>query len=159
MAANPTIEIEALKDVTPLHSYYYENVFSLEDLYLFRAVFHFYGGNQEQAIADYLRCQEIKYEGTADKNHGKKTDGTGFHTPNAAFNHEHCNESIRAYSQSSTPMLSMNSSRTDLSDVGLCSLNVHETNYNIMLCYLMKKEFAKAVEKINEIVREAPGKY
>lgn len=38
----PTIDIEALKDI-PLHSYYYENVFSLEDLYLFRAVYHFYG--------------------------------------------------------------------------------------------------------------------
>lgn len=56
-------------------------------------------------------------------------------------------------------MLSMNSSKTDLSDVGLCSLNVHETNYNIMLCYLMMKNHAKAVEKINEIIREAPGKY
>lgn len=46
-------------------------------------------------------------------------------------------ESMKAYSRSSTPMLSMNSSKTDLSDVGLCSLNVHETNYNILLCHLM----------------------
>jgi tetratricopeptide (TPR) repeat protein len=39
------------------------------------------------------------------------------------------------------------------------SLNVHETNYNIMLCYLMLKNHQKAVDKINEIIREAPGKY
>lgn len=36
-----TIDLDSLKDI-PLHSYYYENVFSLEDLYLFRAVFKFY---------------------------------------------------------------------------------------------------------------------
>lgn len=52
----PGIDIEALKDI-PLHSYYYENVFSLEDLYLFRAVYHFYGRQYELSIQDYLKCQ------------------------------------------------------------------------------------------------------
>lgn len=59
---------------------------------------------------------------------------------------------MQPYSQSSTPLLSMNSSKTDLSDVGLCSLNIHETNFNIMICHLMMKNFQKAVEKINEII-------
>jgi hypothetical protein len=26
---------------------------------------------------------------------------------------------------------------SDLSDVGLCSLNIHEFSFNILLCYLM----------------------
>lgn len=68
-------------------------------------------------------------------------------------------DSIKAYSQNSTPLLSMNSSKTDLSDVGLCSLNVHETNYNILLCYLLTRNSSKALEKINEIIGQTPGKY
>lgn len=62
-------------------------------------------------------------------------------------------------SHGSTPMISMNSSKTDLSDVGLCSLNIHETNYNLLLCYLMKKEYDKAFEKVNELVHAVPKKY
>lgn len=79
--------------------------------------------------------------------------------PHAGNNYEHVAESIKAYSNNSTPMLSMNSSKTDLSDVGLCSLNVHETNFNILICYLMIGNLTKAMEKTNEIIREAPGKY
>jgi hypothetical protein len=56
-------------------------------------------------------------------------------------------------------MLSMNSSKTDLSDVGLCSLNVHETNYNILLCCLMMKDYKKALEIVNELIGQTPGKY
>lgn len=67
--------------------------------------------------------------------------------------------SIRAYSHSSTPMLSMNSSKTDLSDVGLCSLNVHETNYNILICYLLLGDHTSALTKLNDLVNETPGKY
>jgi hypothetical protein len=59
--------------------------------------------------------------------------------PSTPTNHYYqMTESIMAYSRSSTPMLSMNSSKTDLSDVGLCSLNIHETNYNMMLCFLLQ---------------------
>ena len=53
----------------------------------------------------------------------------------------------------------MNSSKTDLSDVGLCSLNVHETNYNILLCYLMMGETQRAIDKASEIINHAPNKY
>lgn len=141
----PTLDVEALRD-TPLHSYYYENVFSLEDLYLFRGVFNFYGRRYEQAAEDYALCQQAKYEERS-------------LNPNAAHSNEHVAESLKAYSQSSTPMLSMNSSKTDLSDVGLCSLNVHETNYNVMLCHLMTRNHPQALAKASEIIREAPGKY
>ncbi len=53
----------------------------------------------------------------------------------------------------------MNSSKTDLSDVGLCSLNVHETNYNMLLCHLLTKDYDKCLEKVNQIIGQAPGKY
>jgi len=53
----------------------------------------------------------------------------------------------------------MNSSKTDLSDVGLCSLNLHENNYNIMLCYLQMKDLQNALKKASEIIQGAPGKY
>lgn len=66
---------------------------------------------------------------------------------------------MMAYSRSSTPLFSMNSSKTDLSDVGLCSLNVHETNYNIFLCHLITRDYDLAIEKVNEIIGQAPGKY
>jgi len=45
-------------------------------------------------------------------------------------------------------MMSMNSSKTDLSDIGLCTSNLHETNYNILLCYLMLDDKNGALNKL-----------
>ena len=52
---NQTVDLDALKNI-PLYSYYYENVFSLEDFYLYRAVFHFYSRDYQNAIADFEQC-------------------------------------------------------------------------------------------------------
>jgi hypothetical protein len=46
------MDLSQLEEIT-LYSYYYENVFSLEDLYLFRAVYKFYMKDYIGAIADY----------------------------------------------------------------------------------------------------------
>ena len=54
-----TINLDQVKTL-PAHSYYYENVFSLEDLYLFQSVFYFYAGDYQRAIDGYLHCQFIK---------------------------------------------------------------------------------------------------
>jgi hypothetical protein len=124
------------------YSYYFENVFSLEDLYLYRAVYHFYKREYPAAISDYLKCQSIKINGV-DKPGKTNNNKSGLATPQ---------ESMMVYSRSSTPLFSMNSSKTDLSDVGLCSLNVHETNYNIMLCHLMSNNYDLALEKANDII-------
>ena len=64
-----------------------------------------------------------------------------------------------AYSNSSTPLLSMNSSKTDLSDVGLCSQNTHETNFNLLLCHILLQEKDKSLQKVNELIRHTPKKY
>lgn len=53
----------------------------------------------------------------------------------------------------------MNSSKTDLSDVGLCSLNSHETNFNLMLCYILMKEIDKSFDKVNELINARQSKY
>jgi len=53
----------------------------------------------------------------------------------------------------------MASSKTDLSDVGLCSLNLHENNYNILLCHLLLRDMPSALKKASEIVQGAPPKY
>lgn len=127
--------MEELKDVTP-YCYYLENVFQTEDLYLFRAVFNFYRKDYSKAIADFKHCQHLKLD------NDKKTGGSRAH------------ESMMLYSKSNhtTPALSMNSSKTDLSDVGLCSVNSHETNFNLLLCYIQLKEIDKCFEKATELI-------
>jgi len=55
--------------------------------------------------------------------------------------------------------MSQGSSQTDLSDVGLCSLNIHEFNYNVVLCLIMKKDFKLAYKKIEYMAETLPKKY
>lgn len=140
---NQTVDLDSLKDI-PMFSYYYENVFQLEDFYLFRAVFQFYMQEYEGAANDFKMCSQLKHE----------SEKKGGYDNNQ-------NQTMIIYNQSrgSTPILSMHSSKTDLSDVGLCSLNVHETNYNLFLCYLMMKDKERSFEKVNEIIVQAPKKY
>ena len=54
---------------------------------------------------------------------------------------------------------SANSSQTDLSDVGLCSLNIHEFSFNAVLCLLLQKDYEAALEKLNYIVQTIAKKY
>jgi hypothetical protein len=56
LSVHHSVDLEKLESMTH-YSYYYENVFSLEDLYLFRAVYHFYLGDYEAALADFGHCQ------------------------------------------------------------------------------------------------------
>ncbi len=51
------------------------------------------------------------------------------------------------------------SSQTDLSDVGLCSLNIHEYSFNTVLNLLMLKDYKKALTKLDYIVDTMPKKY
>jgi len=51
------------------------------------------------------------------------------------------------------------SNQTDLSDVGLCSLNVHESKYNQTLCYLMMSQYPKALEILDDLITNGPQKY
>ena len=54
---------------------------------------------------------------------------------------------------------SQDSSQTDLSDVGLCSLNIHEYSYNAIICLLQIKEYKKAMTKLDYMLDTVPKKY
>ena len=62
-------------------------------------------------------------------------------------------------SNPTTPMRSQNSTHTDLSDVGLCSFNVHESNYNLLLCLLMEQKYDDCINLIKIILATIPPKY
>lgn len=51
------------------------------------------------------------------------------------------------------------SSQTDLSDVGLCSLNIHEFSFNTVLCLLMMKDYKQAMTKLDYMLDTVPKKY
>ena len=51
------------------------------------------------------------------------------------------------------------SDKTDLSDVGLCSMNKSEMLYNVTLCLLKLKRFKKARKCIGKLMRVIPQKY
>ena len=63
------------------------------------------------------------------------------------------------HSNATTPMRSQNSSHTDLSDVGLCSFNIHENNYNLLLCLLLEDRFDDGIGLIKTILGQVPPKY
>lgn len=83
--------------ITP-YSYYKENIFSEEDIYLYRGVLNFYAGEYTKACKDF-QMSMVKKDENKDENENSDTE-------------------------------SETSNQTDLSDVGLCSLNVHECKYN-----------------------------
>lgn len=86
---------------------YTENVFSKEDFYLYRGVIRFYSLLFQDAIADFEQCIKIKKD-------------------------------IKSFYNEGEEEKSLNSStETDLSDIGLCSVNIHEYQYNLILCYIL----------------------
>ena len=97
-----------MESITP-YSYYNENIFGLEDMYLYRAVFQLYSMQYEKAIQDFDTSIIIKKQ-IKQENENSDSDSE-------------C------------------SNQTDLSDVGLCSLNVNEHVFNKCLCYLLMKDF------------------
>jgi hypothetical protein len=55
--------------------------------------------------------------------------------------------------------MSQGSSQTDLSDVGLCSLNIHEFSFNIVLSMILAKDYAQALTKLDYIIDTIAKKY
>ena len=128
------------QSVTDEANYYKENIFNREDYYLFRAVMYFYAGDYDKAIADFKQTSKIMH---ANKNLVKSQ---------ANFNMDN-GEGYNAERMSNV------SSQTDLSDVGLCSLNVHEFSYNIVLCFIKNKQYEEAFKKITFMLETLPSKY
>lgn len=61
--------------------------------------------------------------------------------------------------QNNAEKISNTSSQTDLSDVGLCSLNIHEFSYNITLWLIQNKQYEEAFEKTTFMLETLPKKY
>jgi hypothetical protein len=89
-------------------SYYKENIFGTEDFLLYRGIMNFYLGEYSKAIVDFEASIRTKSD-QKDSDNGGNGEGDA---------------------------MSQGSNQTDLSDVGLCSLNVHESHFNIALCYI-----------------------
>ncbi|CAI2363482.1 unnamed protein product [Moneuplotes crassus] len=111
-------------------SYYRENIFNLEDYYLYRGVMRFYNQDYQKAIKDFEISSRIK---SINKSYQKATK--------------------------SDPKSSNMSSQTDLSDIGLCSFNSNETYFNILLCYLCKGDIDKSIEYANKLIESVPQRY
>ena len=47
-------------------------------------------------------------------------------------------------------MSSQNSQMTDLSDIGLCSINVREYNYNMIINLIQQRNWEEAIKKISD---------
>ena len=117
-------------------NYYKENIFNKEDYYLYRAVMYFYTEDYEKAINDFKQTSKIM--------HANKT-----------LNQTQNNFIIDG-DEKDADKISHASSQTDLSDVGLCSLNVHEFSFNISLCLIQHKKYEEAFEKITFMLETLP---
>ena len=60
LTAEEQAELEAVEP----HGYYRENIFQLEEMYLYRSIFYTYLGNIDHAIADLNRSWKAHYRAT-----------------------------------------------------------------------------------------------
>lgn len=116
-------------EIQPI-SYYRENIFNKEDYFLYRAVLKFYHEDYKGAVSDFKTCIKFKNNKTQTSN-----------------NRNDDNKS------------SQMSSVTDLSDIGLCSFNTYEANFNILLWYLWANDSKNALEYTTKLIDTVPPKY
>lgn len=83
-------ELYSAEEIEPI-SYYRENIFNIEDYYLYRAIMKFYYEDYESAIKDLKTCNRLKSISKANQNKNKHNENKSSHM----------------------------SSQTDLSDIGL----------------------------------------
>lgn len=104
-------------------NFYKENIFNKEDYYLYRAVMYFYAGEYDKALNDFEQSSSIM--------HAQKVL-----YPRNQFPDGDLGEGAEQFSGGEGDNQSHQSSQTDLSDVGLCSLNIHEYSFNTVICLL-----------------------
>ena len=111
--------------------YYKENIFNREDFFLYRGVMHFYAGEYQKALNDFESSSGVM----------------------------HANKVLNPLERDNVDELSDDSAATDLSDVGLCSLNIHEFTYNSMLSMWQLKDFQGVLKKVTYLIQTTPIKY
>ena len=97
---------------------YKENIFSNDDFLLYRGIVQFYCKKYQQAKVDFEESVRIKKE--------------------------YKSLSILKESDDQSENMSID---TDLSDVGLCALNVNEFAYNIVLCNIMVRYYHNIMDR------------
>jgi len=131
-------------------SYYMENLFSKDDIYLYRGVIHFYQGNYKKAIQDFQYSNQVKKLHKLLDN--QQTQNSDSDPPSDI---ERADESLDEESESDGQREELRqflrekddpneSTNTDLSDIGLCSINRNERIFNILLCYMQLGNVSKA---------------
>jgi len=155
------IEFAPLAKMKPV-SYYFENIFAVEDFYLYRGVINFYQQQYKLAIEDFKLAQKSHVNNLkpltgddGDGNGAVRDDVSNFSRITGANTQNH---SLRMYTDQSA-QASMHSNKTDLSDVGLCSFNSNETTYNMLLCYLYLDDKVNAFLMLNDLFKNLPRKY
>lgn len=103
---------------------------------------YFYTGEYDKAISDFEQSSSIM--------HAQKVL-----YPRNQFPDEDDNEE----GKKDDDAITVNSSQTDLSDVGLCSLNIHEYSFNIVICLLQMKDYKRALTKLDYMFDTIPKKY
>jgi TolA-binding protein len=132
-------------------NYYKENIFNKEDFYLYRAVLNIYAQEYGKAITDFETCSNIMHQNKVlyPKNKFPDADLEGYESPTGEGNVNGENDDNA----------SQGSSQTDLSDVGLCSLNIHEFSFNIALSLMLSGDYKKALTKMDYIISTIAKKY
>ena len=120
---------------------------------LYRSIFHFYLGDYASALEDMNRSWRQHFAA----NQQAKRDANG-----ARVGIETDKEEMYGkfpMSQLVSPIAShhsANSQKTDLSEVGLCSLNVSEYSLNQMLIFIQLQNWPEALKKVNELLSTSP---
>jgi len=144
-------------DSVTTHGYYRENIFQLEEMYLYRSIFHLYIGNLQESFDDLNRSWKLHFQSNA---LAKRDATSNSGAPGIDTNMQEDMYGKFPISQLVSPMGSMHSfhtQKTDLSEVGLCSLNIMEFTYNQLLLLIQQKNWQMAIKKMNELLSSNPA--
>ena len=146
-------------------SYYMENLFSKDDLFLYRSVMNFYAGRYREAISDMRQSYDIKknYK-VIDNDIEQRASFNSADLLSKDFFEDYDNKEDEAYDPLNPHLRqhsvdSQESDKTDLSDVGLCSLNKNEMKFNVILCLVKMLKYKKAHKLLVSLKRTCPHKY
>lgn len=119
-------------------------------------MFNTYIGNYEEAIKDLnLSWKQHVHQSQQIK---KETGATGAETKMDIQTGDEMYGKFTA-SQLVSPIASVQSymsQNTDLSEVGLCTINVNEYNYNMLINCIQSQNWEQSLKKVNEIITSNP---
>ena len=124
----------------------------MEEMYLYRSIFNIYLKNYKDAMRDLVKSWNLHFQQKKSENESRKV---GIET-----DQEHMFGKF-SMSQLVSPIESLksynNSQNTDLSEVGLCSLNIGEYSLNQMIIFIQMGNWTESLKKVNEILTLNPS--